>query len=111
MNRQTISTPMTLTACASPARVWAKQPTMMIISSTPSGGSVRNLHRRETIVLTHALPAYDVCKPSEEELADESTDGGGNLDTKIQVGRKSTRVFRCVDIAQHDGRNVDLKRI
>lgn len=58
---------------------------------------------------THALTADDICEPTEEQLADDVTDGGGDLDTEILVGAELLGLV--VDVAQHGGGDVDGKNI
>ena len=57
----------------------------------------------------HALTADDICEPSEEQLTEESTDGGGDLDAEVLVWAEN--LSRAIDIAQHCGGNVDSEDI
>lgn len=87
---------------------------MMIINSTPSMGEevVRIDSKRmwcgEKLNQkghTHALATDDICQPTEEELPNEGTDGGGDLETKILI--RGGLLTGTIDIADHDGSNVN----
>jgi len=89
---------------------------MMIMSSTPSMGKeevrvgIKNAWCSEFWRgHTHALATDDICQPTEEELSNEGTNGGGDLETKILI--RSGLLTGAVDIADHDGGDVNGKDI
>jgi hypothetical protein len=61
---------------------------MMIISSTPSmTGKQKGLGARSIVsTLTHPLTADNISQPTKEELSDEGTNRGSNLDAEILIG-------------------------
>ena len=54
---------------------------------------------------THALATNDICQPTEEELPNEGTNGGGDLETKILI--RSSLLTGTIDIADHDRGDVN----
>ena len=89
---------------------------MMIISSTPSMGEEEVRVGIKSVWCsvfwrghTHALATDDVCQPTEEELSNEGTNGGGNLETEILI--RSCLLTGTVDIADHDRGDVNGKDI
>ena len=54
---------------------------------------------------THALATDNICEPTEEQLTDEGTARGSNLDTEILVGVELAA--GTINITQHGGGQVD----
>ena len=57
----------------------------------------------------HALATDDVREPTEEQLTDEGTDGGGDFDAEVLVDVELA-VF-VVDVAQHRRGDVDREDV
>lgn len=68
-------------------------------------GSNNNNHQLNTV---HALASQTISKGAESDLTEEGSNGGSDLDTKIQIRGESTTV---VDHAQHGGDEVDSEKI